>query len=94
MVFKHNTQHQLNLSEVQINFNTDGYLKNVSNNEQVKWINFVIKNNSENRNHFVVKGPKSDGSKFGYGFPMMPNEERKEFWQVQHVWQVQKVWKI
>ena len=53
-----------------------------SDHEQVRWINFTIKNNSENRNHFVVKGPKLDGSKFGYGFPMMPNEEREERWSV------------
>ena len=42
-------------------------------NTKVNWIRFKIKNNSNNRNHFVVVGPKSDGSKFGYGFPMMPN---------------------
>ena len=51
-------------------------------NIKVKWIRFKIKNNSRNRNHFVVVGPKSDGSKFGYGFPMMPFSTRKENWSV------------
>ena len=51
-------------------------------NTKVKWIRFKIKNNSRNRNHFVVVGPKSDGSKFGYGFPMMPFSIRKENWSV------------
>ena len=34
-----------------------------ANKEHIK-----IKNNSFNRNHFAVKGPKKDGSYFGYGF--------------------------
>jgi len=50
--------------------------------KDVKWISFKIKNNSKNRNHFIVKGPKSDGTKFGYGFPMMPYAKRKEKWSV------------
>lgn len=53
-------------------------LKNVS----LKWIRFKIKNNSWNRNHFYVVGPKKDGSKFSYGFPMMPGTTRKENWSV------------
>ena len=51
-------------------------------NKDLQWIQFKIKNNSSNRNHFVVRGPKSDGSKFGYGFPMMPQSVRKEKWSV------------
>jgi len=50
--------------------------------DDIKWISFKIKNNSNNRNHFIVKGPKEDGSHFGYGFPMMPNTKRKENWSV------------
>ncbi|MFD1061655.1 GIN domain-containing protein [Winogradskyella litorisediminis] len=50
--------------------------------EDIKWISFKIKNNSSNRNQFIVKGPKADGSYFGYGFPMMPNSKRKEKWSV------------
>lgn len=50
--------------------------------EDAMYINFKIKNNSWNRNHFVVKGPKKDGSYFGYGFPMMPGTVKKERWTV------------
>ena len=49
-------------------------------NEEVKYINFKIKNNSINRNNFYVVGPKPDGSKFSYGFPMMPLSKRQETW--------------
>lgn len=48
----------------------------------VSWIKFKIKNNSWNRNNFVVVGPKQDGSIFSYGFPMMPQTTRKENWSV------------
>ncbi len=47
-----------------------------------KYIRFRIKNNSLSRKHFFVVGPKPDGSKFGYGFPMMPQAIRKENWTV------------
>lgn len=50
--------------------------------KDVRYISFKIKNNSKNREHFEVVGPKPDGSKFGYGFPMMPNATRKENWTV------------
>ncbi|WP_299525825.1 DUF2807 domain-containing protein [Winogradskyella sp.] len=46
------------------------------------FIKFKIKNNSTNRNNFFVVGPKPDGTKFSYGFPMMPNTKRKENWSV------------
>lgn len=49
-------------------------------NSNVQWITFKIKNNSWNRNHFFVVGPKKDGSKFSYGFPMMPGKVKKERW--------------
>lgn len=51
-------------------------------NKNVIWIPFKIKNNSWNRNNFVVIGPKKDGSSFSYGFPMMPGTTRKENWSV------------
>lgn len=47
-----------------------------------RYIDVKIKNNSWNRNHFVVKGPKKDGGHFGYGFPMMPGAIKKERWTV------------
>lgn len=48
--------------------------------ESIKYIDFKIKNNSGNRHNFVVEGPKPDGKKFSYGFPMMPLAIRKERW--------------
>ncbi|MHA7057317.1 hypothetical protein ACWGOQ_0008875 [Aquimarina sp. M1] len=49
-------------------------------NTSIKYIKFVIRNNSMTRNHFFVEGPNPDGSKFSYGFPMMPQATRKENW--------------
>lgn len=46
----------------------------------VAYIRFKIKNNSLNRNHFYVVGPKPKGGNFSYGFPMMPGSVRKENW--------------
>lgn len=59
-------------------------IKNTIKNENIaiSWIRFKIQNNSWNRNNFVVIGPKQDGSKFSYGFPMMPQTTRKEKWSV------------
>jgi hypothetical protein len=51
-------------------------------NPDAEWIHFKIKNNDSDRNNFFVVGPKKDGSKFSYGFPMMPNATRKENWTV------------
>ncbi|WP_299361694.1 DUF2807 domain-containing protein [Winogradskyella sp.] len=56
--------------------------KNDIKNPEAVFINFKIKNNSNNRNQFFVVGPKPDGTKFSYGFPMMPNAKRKENWSV------------
>jgi len=56
--------------------------KDTIKNPDAVFINFKIKNNSTNRNNFYVVGPKPDGSKFSYGFPMMPNAKRKENWSV------------
>ena len=46
----------------------------------IKFIKFRLKNNSTNRNHFYVVGPKPDGSNFSYGFPMMPYQIRDKDW--------------
>jgi len=61
---------------------TKRYLKNAKKEDKsnVEWISFKIKNNSWNRNNFFVVGPKKDGSKFSYGFPMMPGKVKKERW--------------
>lgn len=54
----------------------------LKNKTDISWIRFKIKNNSLNRHNFFVVGPKADGSKFSYGFPMMPQTTRKENWSV------------
>ncbi|MEO1030474.1 MAG: DUF2807 domain-containing protein [Bacteroidota bacterium] len=51
-------------------------------NPEAEFINFKIQNNSNNRHQFFVVGPKPDGTKFSYGFPMMPNAKRRENWSV------------
>jgi hypothetical protein len=51
----------------------------VENNE-IRFIKFVIRNNSANRHQFYVVGPKADGSSFSYGFPMMPYQKRDKNW--------------
>ncbi|WP_115462948.1 GIN domain-containing protein [Winogradskyella aurantiaca] len=51
-------------------------------NPEAVYIRFKIKNNSDDRHNFKVVGPKPEGGKFGYGFPMNPNAIRKENWTV------------
>ena len=46
------------------------------------YVNFKLKNNSWNRNHFYVEGPNPDGTSFSYGFPIMPGLTRAERWTV------------
>lgn len=58
------------------------FTENLNEPEKVKWIKFKIKNNSLSRKHFYVVGPKKDGSRFSYGFPMMPGATRKEDWTI------------
>ncbi len=53
---------------------------NLAEKETIRYIEFKIKNNSFNRNNFYVIGPKPNGRKFSYGFPMMPGKVRKEKW--------------
>lgn len=49
---------------------------------QLTYVNFTLKNNSWNRNHFYVEGPNPDGTSFSYGFPIMPGFTRAERWSV------------
>ncbi|MDT7831484.1 DUF2807 domain-containing protein [Flavobacteriaceae bacterium S356] len=66
--------------------------KRESSNKEITWISFKIKNNSWNRNHFVVVGPKQNGGRFSYGFPMMPGLSKKERWTVgTKVYKVNKI---
>lgn len=49
---------------------------------EARFIDLKIKNNSSNRHNFYVEGPKQDGSKFSYGFPLMPFQKRDKHWTV------------
>ncbi|WP_299114204.1 DUF2807 domain-containing protein [uncultured Winogradskyella sp.] len=74
-------------NKLQIKKDKGGQIRSLDEKDNIKnsdavFINFKIKNNSKNRNQFYVVGPKPDGSKFSYGFPMMPNAKRKEYWSV------------
>jgi len=51
-------------------------------NPNLAYVKFKLKNNSARRNHFIVQGPKRDGSNFSYGFPMMPYSSKSENWPV------------
>jgi hypothetical protein len=81
-ILKQNAQLELVNTPKYLKGDTKRYLKKAKKekNLNVKWIRFKIKNNSWNRNNFYVVGPKKDGSKFSYGFPMMPGKVRKERW--------------
>jgi hypothetical protein len=54
----------------------------VTVNSEIRFIKFKVKNNSFNRINCYVKGPKSDGSYFSYGFPMNPGQVRKKDWTI------------
>jgi len=63
--------------------NCKGDHHNVSTyNQENRYIDIKIKNNKLSRNHFVVIGPKPDGRKFSYGFPLMPFQSKKERWTI------------
>ncbi len=47
-----------------------------------RFIQFEIKNNSLNRIHAYVKGPKPDGNYFSYGLNLFPMMTRKENWSI------------
>ncbi len=51
-------------------------------NPDLRYIEFKIRNNSFRRKHFVVVGPKKDGSTFSYGFSMFPKTNKSEKWSV------------
>lgn len=51
-------------------------------NSKAEFIEIKIKNNSPNRIQAYVVGPKPDGRKFSYGFPINPGQVRKENWSV------------
>ena len=50
--------------------------------QKARFIKFKIKNNSLNRIQCYVEGPKPNGGKFSYGFPMNPGQTRDKDWSV------------
>jgi hypothetical protein len=50
--------------------------------EAPRYIEFKLKNNSRERIQCYVVGPKPDGRKFSYGFPMNPGQVRKKNWTI------------
>lgn len=51
-------------------------------NQDLRFIDLEIKNNSFKRNHFVIVGPKKDGTTFSYGFSLLPGLKKKERWSI------------
>jgi hypothetical protein len=47
-----------------------------------RFIKFSVKNNSGRRIQCYVSGPKPDGSRFSYGFPLNPGQVRDKDWSV------------
>ncbi|MEZ5040191.1 MAG: DUF2807 domain-containing protein [Saprospiraceae bacterium] len=47
-----------------------------------EYIEVKIKNNSPNRLQAYVEGPKPDGRKFSYGFPLNPGQVKNEKWTI------------
>lgn len=72
-----------NIGEASNSSNCDrGEQNRMTEPVDTRFISLKIKNNSLRRNHFVVVGPKPDGRKFSYGFPLMPYQTKKERWTV------------
>ncbi|MEL6122182.1 MAG: DUF2807 domain-containing protein [Bacteroidota bacterium] len=49
---------------------------------KTRYITVKIKNNSDQRLQAYVRGPKPEGKFFSYGFPMRPNQVKKERWTI------------
>ncbi len=47
-----------------------------------RFIKFELKNNSNSRKHYYVIGPKPDGKRFSYGFPMNAGQIREKDWTI------------
>lgn len=46
------------------------------NKETIVYVNFKVKNNTNSKKDFIIKGPR--GASFGYGFPMQPRTTRSK----------------
>ena len=52
------------------------------NKDETRYISLQIKNDSWKRINAYVIGPKPEGGKFSYGFPMRPGQTRSERWTI------------
>ncbi len=73
------------VTEVKVNRKDGGNVMKYSDLEEKlanapRFIEFKIKNNSSERIQCYVIGPKPDGKRFSYGFPMNPGQVRKKNW--------------
>ncbi|HAA20480.1 MAG TPA: hypothetical protein DCR93_34195 [Cytophagales bacterium] len=50
--------------------------------EDHRFIQFQLRNNSGKRIHCYVSGPKPQGGRFSYGFPMNPGQTRDKDWSI------------
>lgn len=84
-------------TSVKVRTSNDGKVLNPNQQIAMKdpsavFIDVKIKNNSLKRIQAYVVGPKPDGRKFSYGFPINPGQVKKEKWSVgTKVYRVSKV---
>ena len=74
-------------TRMKVRTSNDGKVLNTSEqiamkDPRAKFIDIKIKNNSPKRIQAYVIGPKPDGRKFSYGFPINPGQVRKEKWSI------------
>lgn len=84
-------------TRIKVRTSNDGQVLNTTEQMAMKdpsaeFIDIKIKNNSSKRIQAYVIGPKPDGRKFSYGFPINPGQVRKEKWSIgTKVYSVSKV---
>ena len=74
-------------TKVKVRQSNDGQVVNPRNqvaiqNPSAEFIDIRIKNNSPNRIQAYVVGPKPDGRKFSYGFPINAGQIKQKKWSV------------
>ena len=89
--------HKGDTTKVKVRKSGDGKVLNPAQQVALKdpsaeFIDIKIKNNSPNRIQAYVVGPKPDGRKFSYGFPINAGQVKKEKWSVgTKIYRVSKV---
>lgn len=89
--------YESDVTKVKVRQSNDGKVLNPKQelaikNPSAEFIDVKIKNNSPQRIQAYVVGPKPDGRKFSYGFPINPGQVKKEKWSVgTKVYRVSKI---